>query len=145
MSAGMLEYLLERLMGWQVKRGWNYISMFGLLLVIVGQLARTLAMTTAKASFTHQLQFSRRREHELVTHGIYSFMRHPSYAGFWYWGVGTQLLLTNPICTLGYALALTRFFQQRIPPEEEALTQFFGHGYIVYSKSTRVYIPGYWT
>jgi len=144
MSAGVVEHLVERWLGWQIKQGWNAVSLFGFVLILVGQSLRTLAMTTARSSFTHQIQFSRRREHQLVTHGIYSIMRHPSYAGFWYWGVGTQLLLSNPICVLGYALVLTRFFQQRIPPEEIALTSFFGHDYIAYKQATRCYIPGTW-
>jgi len=42
------------------------------------------------------------------------YLRHPSYTGFFYWGIGTQLLLMNPISLIGYAVVLFRFFKERI-------------------------------
>jgi len=41
-------------------------------------------------------------------------MRHPSYAGFFAWALGTQILLGNPIGTVVFAVVLWRFFSQRI-------------------------------
>ncbi len=40
--------------------------------------------------------------------------RHPSYFGFFYWSVGSQILLCNPICLVGFTVSLWRFFNQRI-------------------------------
>lgn len=42
------------------------------------------------------------------------FVRHPSYLGFFIWSIGTQVLLVNPICTVGYAIVTWRYFAQRI-------------------------------
>lgn len=42
------------------------------------------------------------------------WFRHPSYAGFFYWALGTQLVLQNPISFLGFLIVLWRFFSQRI-------------------------------
>ena len=30
-------------------------------------------------------------DHLLITTGIYAHMRHPSYVGWFYWSVGTQV------------------------------------------------------
>ena len=44
--------------------------------------------------------------------------RHPAYAGFFWYSVGTQVLLANPVALLGYIAALYKFFVERIayPP-----------------------------
>lgn len=44
-----------------------------------------------------------------------SYFRHPSYFGFFIWSIGTQVLLINPVCTVGYTVVTWRFFRDRIP------------------------------
>lgn len=44
-----------------------------------------------KSTRSNSLAYSKRPGHELVTSGIYSWSRHPSYAGFFWWAVGTQV------------------------------------------------------
>jgi hypothetical protein len=43
--------------------------------------------------------------------------RHPSYAGFFYWALGTQLVLQNPLSFCVYSVLLMRFFSSRIRGE----------------------------
>jgi protein-S-isoprenylcysteine O-methyltransferase len=45
------------------------------------------------------------------------WFRHPSYAGFFYWALGTQLVLQNPFSFLVYYVLLMRFFSSRIRGE----------------------------
>jgi protein-S-isoprenylcysteine O-methyltransferase len=59
---------------------------------------------------------------------------------FWY-TVGTQIILGNPICTIGFAFASYKFFAERIEDEEEKLIEFFGQKYEQYRKRTIVGIP----
>jgi protein-S-isoprenylcysteine O-methyltransferase len=143
MGVGMFEYWIERLIfknaAW---KGFNIISIIGLLLVIAGQYTRTAAMFTCKSNFSHVIEEEKRPQHVLVKNGIYKYLRHPSYTGFFYWGIGTQLLLMNPISVVGYAVVLFRFFKERISYEENLLVDFFGNEYIEYRKTAKVYIPG---
>lgn len=44
----------------------------------------------------------------------FSITRHPSYFGFFYWAMGTQIALANPVSTLVFAIVLWRFFNRRI-------------------------------
>jgi protein-S-isoprenylcysteine O-methyltransferase len=60
------------------------------------------------------VQYHKRNDHVLVTSGIYSCIRHPSYFGFYYWALGTQLVLGNHFSFFAYALALWRFFSHRV-------------------------------
>lgn len=86
----------------------------GLSFVVIGQVTRTAAMAQAGSNFNHLVQSRRKEGHVLVTDGIYGCLRHPSYFGFWWWGIGTQIVLGNAICLVGYMIVLWRFFKRRI-------------------------------
>ncbi|KAF5865176.1 hypothetical protein ETB97_005080 [Aspergillus alliaceus] len=116
--------------------------MLGLVLMVIGQVVRTVAMAQAGISFNHTVQVERKEDHTLVTHGIYAVLRHPSYFGFFWWGLGTQLVLGNVVCFVGYAVVLWRFFYSRIFREEKFLIAFFGDDYVEYKKRSWVGIPG---
>ncbi|KAL2753389.1 hypothetical protein ACRALDRAFT_2066677, partial [Sodiomyces alcalophilus JCM 7366] len=113
----------------------------GLALVVGGQAVRSAAMVTAGRSFNHTVQHRRAASHALVTRGIYAWFRHPSYFGFFWWALGTQLVLGNVVCFVGYAAALWRFFSGRIAHEEEFLVRFFGRDYEEYRKRVGTLIP----
>ncbi|KAJ5103005.1 Prenyl cysteine carboxyl methyltransferase Ste14, partial [Penicillium argentinense] len=114
----------------------------GLLLTGVGQLVRTLAMAQAASNFNHHVQSTRRDGHVLVKSGVYAYLRHPSYFGFFWWGLGTQLVLGNVVCFFGYTFVLWRFFSTRIKSEEQFLISFFGADYVQYREEKPVGIPG---
>lgn len=86
----------------------------GLGLVVVGQFVRSVAMVQASTNFNHIVQHEHKDTHVLVTKGIYSYFRHPSYFGFFWWSIGTQLLVGNKVCLFGFAVVLWRFFSRRI-------------------------------
>lgn len=83
---------------------------------------------------------SHHKSHELVTTGVYSVSRHPSYAGF-FWALGTQILLLNPISLILFLSLLWPFFNDRIQDEEQYLVCFFGNDYVEYRKRTPTLIP----
>ncbi|KAI8056699.1 Isoprenylcysteine carboxyl methyltransferase family-domain-containing protein [Syncephalis plumigaleata] len=139
-GAGILEFVIE----WLLTPEWKHIGWWtiaGFLLVVIGQVARTLAMATAGRSFNHQVQSRRRLDHQLITWGIYSWMRHPSYFGFYFWALGTQLMLANPFSFVAFLFVLHRFFADRIAFEERALLRFFGQDYYEYKQRVGTMIP----
>jgi len=113
----------------------------GLFLVLTGQAIRSIAMVTCGSSFNHLIQRKKKEDHVLVTHGVYSIFRHPSYVGWFYWSIGTQLVCLNPFSTLAYAFASWYFFKQRIPYEEKTLTSHFEEEYTEYIEKTWLGIP----
>lgn len=117
------------------------VTFTGLALVLVGQVVRSAAMAQAGPSFNHIVQQTQKREHILVTTGIYGKLRHPSYFGFFWWGLGTQLAMGNAVCFVGYAAVLWKFFSSRIRHEEVFLVKFFGEEYIDYRKRVGTKIP----
>ena len=113
----------------------------GLVLVVLGQAVRTTGMVQCGESFNHIVQSTRKQSHFLVTHGVYAIERHPSYLGFFWWSLGTQLVLGNIVCFVGYAVVVWRFFAMRIPHEEKFLLGFFGDEFIEYRRRVRTWIP----
>ncbi|CAD5224111.1 unnamed protein product [Bursaphelenchus okinawaensis] len=104
----------------------NYISIFGILVCLTGEVIRKLAMWHASNAFTHLIAIRRNKDHNLVTDGIYGLVRHPGYLGWFLWSVGTQIILCNPFCLVAYAYVSYRFFDDRIYEEERYLLEFFG-------------------
>ncbi|KAK4546619.1 hypothetical protein LTR36_001836 [Oleoguttula mirabilis] len=113
----------------------------GLVLVFFGQTIRSVAMAQAGTNFNHTPVQTRKEDHVLVTKGMYNYLRHPSYFGFFWWALGTQLLVGNKVCFIGYTLALWKFFHSRIIAEERTLVEFFGKDYEAFRKRTPTGIP----
>lgn len=107
-----------------VKGELSPLLVLGFVMLVVGQVVRTIAMATAASNFNHHVQSQRQEGHVLVKNGLYGYLRHPSYFGFFWWGLGTQLVLGNVICFVGYALVLWRFFSSRIKRESSAFWRF---------------------
>jgi protein-S-isoprenylcysteine O-methyltransferase len=99
---------------WQARVHPPVVIALGIMLVVVGQTVRSIAMAQAGTNFNHTVQSKKNDGHELVTTGLYTYFRHPSYFGFFWWGVGTQVMLGNTVCFLGYVGVLWYFFNRRI-------------------------------
>eukprot|EP01118_Nematostelium_gracile_P009292 TRINITY_DN311_c0_g1_i1.p3 TRINITY_DN311_c0_g1~~TRINITY_DN311_c0_g1_i1.p3 ORF type:complete len:102 (-),score=35.90 TRINITY_DN311_c0_g1_i1:98-403(-) len=99
-------------------------------------------MYTAGSNFHHLVREEKEENHKLVTVGIYQYLRHPSYFGWFWWFIATQVLLCNPIMIGVYAWAAWNFFNERIEEEEENLVKFFKEDYQRYRAITPVGIPG---
>lgn len=70
----------------------TWVSATGLLMVVFGECLRKAAMFTAGSNFNHVVQNEKSDTHTLVTSGVYAWCRHPSYVGWFYWSIGTQVL-----------------------------------------------------
>ncbi|GCC36970.1 protein-S-isoprenylcysteine O-methyltransferase [Chiloscyllium punctatum] len=135
-----VEFTIEKLLFPGLKQ-ITWLSFLGLLMVLIGESLRKAAMLTAGSNFNHIVQNEKAESHRLVTNGVYSWSRHPSYVGWFYWSIGTQVILCNPICIVGYTLASWHFFCERIEEEEITLIQFFGKDYEQYKKRIPTRLP----
>ncbi|KAJ2938008.1 hypothetical protein O0L34_g14462 [Tuta absoluta] len=122
-------------------KSYFWLSAVGVVMCIGGEILRKSAMFTARTNFNHTVQLVKKPDHQLVTRGVYSVCRHPSYVGWFYWSIGTQVTLLNPVCTIIYALASWTFFRERVFAEELTLLTFFGDQYIVYQKQVGTGLP----
>lgn len=135
-----IEFFIEWLLFPSIKQ-LGLISVVGLCIVVTGEILRKMAMLTAMTNFNHYVQHVKQDGHQLVTNGIYGLFRHPSYVGWFYWSIGTQVMLCNPFCCVAYALVSWKFFNGRIIEEEIALIHFFGEDYVEYKKNVGTGLP----
>jgi len=147
MAACVVEYWIEYFVfdvAWGIPFKLScWVTALGVAMVVGGQALRSTAMFQAGQNFTHLVADRKETAHQLVQTGVYSVFRHPAYTGWFWWCVGCQLILVNPVCTVGWAIAAWKFFSDRIPGEEEALVadDFFGDQYRVYHAKTIIGIP----
>ena len=88
--SSIIEFSIESYFCPQIK-SLTHLKSFGLFLCFFGESMRKLAMITAGSNFNHIIQSRREEGHVLVTHGVYALCRHPSYVGWFYWSIGTQV------------------------------------------------------
>jgi len=81
-----------------------------------------------------------RREHTLVTHGPYRWVRHPFYVVVFLEGLSLSLLTANwLLALLGVAAVTTLVIRTRV--EEAKLAERFGDEYRAYARRTGRFFP----
>jgi protein-S-isoprenylcysteine O-methyltransferase Ste14 len=76
----------------------------------------------------------------LITHGIYKYMRNPTYTGLYLLCAGVWLL--NPTFLYAYwILAFVLMMEFQVRCEEEYLQTQYGDAYLDYCKKTKRYLP----
>ncbi|CAI5998773.1 unnamed protein product [Closterium sp. NIES-65] len=91
MEVALTEYALETALFPAFKRRLWPMAWVGGALLLVGEAVHKAAMVTARRSFTHAIQMEKRREHRLVTYGLYRWVRHPGYTGWFMWSIAICL------------------------------------------------------
>lgn len=145
MGISFLEFVVELYLFGHYKQNilpTMCIAFVGMCLMFIGQGFRIMAEFTAQSNFHHLVQYEKREEHKLITHGVYKLVRHPGYFGWFLWSVGSQIMLCNPVSIVLFIIAAQKFFGPRVEDEEELLIEFFGVKYIEYMKRTPILIPG---
>ncbi len=136
----LLLYILSPIMhiGYYAKHngGWlNNPLLFGWPGAVIGVWLTLIGMVLVFIGW-HQIH----RANGLVTTGIYKYMRHPQYTGFFLVTTGwlihwetTLTLIMYPILLLMYYLLSRR--------EEKELSKEFGEEYEVYRRKTPAFLP----
>jgi len=115
------------------------ISVFGLLLGIIGLIIRYIAFTTLGRFFTRTLRES--DDHILITNGIYKYIRHPGYLSDFLIFIGAALAMSNLIPILVIPVTFALAYTYRIRVEEKMLLKIFGEQYSDYQKTSKRLIP----
>ena len=82
-----------------------------------------------------------RKDHALITEGIYTHVRHPMYTAFWLWALAQAILLPNWIAGFAGIAGFGTLYLFRVGREEKMLLDTFGDEYRDYMKRTRRIIP----
>jgi protein-S-isoprenylcysteine O-methyltransferase Ste14 len=113
-------------------------NILGIALFVGGFTILLIAQITLFRNYSSTLVI--REDHQLITHGIYHFTRHPIYLGV--------ILVATGLPVYGSSLygilimsAMIPVFLVRIKIEERLLTEEFGDAYRAYMQTTRKLIP----
>jgi len=82
-----------------------------------------------------------RKEHQLITNGIFNYIRHPMYASQWVWVIAQPLLLQNWIAGWLNLLIFIFFYFLRVKAEEQLMLEQFGEQYRSYMQKVGGVIP----
>jgi protein-S-isoprenylcysteine O-methyltransferase Ste14 len=85
-----------------------------------------------------------REKHQLVTHGVYRWVRHPMYLALLIYSAGQALMVPNWLVGPSYGVAMVLLFALRLGPEERMMHEEFGKDYEAYMATTRRLVPGVW-
>jgi protein-S-isoprenylcysteine O-methyltransferase Ste14 len=114
------------------------LRMVGLLLYTLGLLTAVTARIQLGWNWSDIEKSYVKREHALVTHGIYGYVRHPIYAGDVFLLLGLELAL-NSWCVLG-VIAIALYVRRRAIQEERKLREALP-GYDQYCRRTTRFLP----
>jgi protein-S-isoprenylcysteine O-methyltransferase Ste14 len=113
-------------------------NIVGLALCVVGLTTAIVAVITLRRSYASTLVIW--EDHQLITHGIYRFTRHPVYLGVIIAILGVPVYASS-LFGLLTMLVLIPILLNRIRMEERLLTEEFGDAYRTYKETTSKLIP----
>jgi protein-S-isoprenylcysteine O-methyltransferase Ste14 len=110
----------------------------GIGLLVTGLTIEIVAQITLRRFYSSSLVI--REDHQLITHGIYRFVRHPIYLGVIIAFIGIAVYTSSLYGLLAFS-ALIPVFLNRIRMEERLLTEEFGDEYRTYKEATSKLSP----
>jgi protein-S-isoprenylcysteine O-methyltransferase len=115
------------------------VALSGLGMLGVGILVRWTAIRTLGAWFTGVVRIH--REHRLIRHGLYRYLRHPSYTGalLAHLGLGAAFVSWVSLACSTCPFVVAALYRIRV--EERALREVFGDQYVSYSAHTWRLVP----
>lgn len=113
-------------------------NVFGLVVFVFGLTIAVIAVGTLGSFYSSTLVI--REDHQLVTHGVYRFVRHPVYMGVIIAIFGIPIYVSSLYGFL-IMLALIPLILLRIRLEERLLIEEFGDAYLEYKARTKKLIP----
>ena len=111
----------------------------GVLLIILALIVFWRAHVDLKTNWSPSLEI--REKHELITRGIYGYIRHPMYASQWLWVIAQPLLLQNWIAGWLGLFVFILFYALRVRAEEKLMIDTFGEQYRDYMKKVGGVFP----
>lgn len=82
-----------------------------------------------------------RKKHKLIDTGLYAYVRHPMYTGFWLLALAQPCLLANWIAGFSGIVGWGILYFLRVGREEALMIETFGDSYRDYMRRTKRVIP----
>ncbi|WP_175998018.1 methyltransferase family protein [Burkholderia stabilis] len=116
--------------------GFRYV---GIAIMVLGLALRIASIVSLGRMFTYNVAI--RDGHQLVTSGLYRFVRHPSYSGLLIIFIGYGLGLNNWLSLVIAFMPVFWAIMRRTAVEESVLEDQFGDVYREYKKRIARFVP----
>jgi len=114
------------------------IEYLSVILMILGLTIAILARKKLADNWSSVVDY--KTGHKLIITGVYKYMRHPIYSGFFLMGLGTVLFVNVSYFWIIFIVALI-LFVIRIKKEEQLMIKHFPKEYPEYKKKVKALIP----
>jgi protein-S-isoprenylcysteine O-methyltransferase Ste14 len=114
--------------------GWTGVAMLAAAILLLRSAYNALG-------FSWSPKIDIREGQELVTEGIFRYIRHPIYAGMWLWALSQPLVVQNWIAGWAMGIIFLPLYLIRVPREEAMLLRQYGDRYRDYMSTTGRIIP----
>jgi len=114
------------------------INVVIIVFAVTGLIVAMIARRTLAGNWSRAVAF--KEDHELITTGLYHYVRHPIYTGVLLVILATALSVGTLSAGIGFVIiVLGLWFKLRA--EEELLTKHFPKEYLAYKDRTKALIP----
>ena len=114
------------------------IKIIGIFLAIAGLSIAIIARWKLDTNWSSDVDL--KKDHELITTGIYAYVRHPIYTGVLLMGIGSVIYYQTIIEVVSF-FALLFLFIYKYTKEEKLLVKYFPKNYPAYKKKVKALIP----
>ncbi|MGF7118259.1 methyltransferase family protein [Methanobacterium oryzae] len=108
-----------------------YINLIAIIFLIIGIFIRIVALIEIRNAF---------KIDKLVTSGIYSKTRNPTYLGFTFIIIGISIVSLAILSFIWVIISIVLFYYVA-KKEEKDLEKIFGENYLEYKNSVPLFIP----
>lgn len=124
-------------------QGTIVMQITGFSISLVGIGVAKSARRILGTNWTHAREYQVKKKQELITAGIYKYLRHPIYIGFTLYFIGAELVakswLVVPMTVIAFAFAYAQGKR-----EEKLLLSHYGKEYRQYMRRSKMLIPFVW-
>lgn len=133
-------FIVTQLLGFVILPFKNQvIHIIGFVITLLGFIECMVARYNLSDNWANSYEYQIKEKHELITKGIYKYVRHPIYGGMFLMGAG--MLLTAGSLTVIIYIPFVWFAINKIAQrEEQLLIKHFGKKYVEYMKNSKRFI-----
>lgn len=115
------------------------VRAFGLIIATYGLYLFWLTHKTLGENWSPLLEV--RKEHQLITTGIYKHIRHPMYTSIFILVIGLGMLSGNILVVMLPLVMFYILYHMRVKDEEGMMVSWFGDEYILYKRRMGALLP----
>lgn len=116
----------------------NFVGMIGLIISSLGLIIACWSRYILGKNWSLSVQ--KKEEHQLITTGLYQYIRHPIYTGILLIFIGNTIIVGDYRGIIGVLIVFISFWF-KLKKEEKWLEDVFGKKYLEYKSNTKALIP----